>query len=781
MLALLQVLLPIATQEPRTYSGRQHQLAVQVPRLDATVAIDGVLDEPVWSQAARLTDFSEYVPVDGVAAADSTVVLVWSSRRAIYFGIRAYEAHGAPHATVSDRDRITADDFVQILLDTSHDHRKAYVFGVNPLGIQADGILSEGIQSHETGIGAPATSRDTVDFSTDYTFESRGRVTPTGYEIEIRIPFSSIRFASGHDQSWGINVVREVQHSGYEDSWAPARQSNSSFLAQFGTLQGLGDISRGLVLDLNPEFTVHANGEPQPTGWKYGIPAPTLGGNLRWGVTDNLTADATIRPDFSQIEADVPQLVYDPRNALYFQEKRPFFLDGLEQFDTPNNLVYTRQIVQPDGATKLTGEIAGTNVGLLSAIDAGSVSTNGRDNPVFNILRVTRGLGPVAVGGIITDREDGPYYNHVGGLDARWQFADIYSLRLQGVESSTHADTAGGAGPLWDAMFERNGHNLRLHYQVTGISPNFYDESGYISRNGITNTVFDNALTLFGRPGGVFESYTFDFTQNSTWIYDTFLHLHRAEDVRWHFSNAVTLRGGWVFVGDLYLETYGYDPSLYANYYLAEKTPTGVDTVHFTGNANLPNLDIVTGFTTPRWKQFDASVQTITGYDDNFYEWSSAYIFFVNATIDWRPNERARLSLIYSQQQYVRRSNWTQVAVTRVPYIELAYQLSRPIYVRFIGEYSAATQSALRDDGRTNLPILIRDPATNTYSVAGASTTNTVSGDFLFSYQPTPGTVVFAGYNSNLTEPASFDFLHGLHRTSDGFFIKLSYLFHVGR
>jgi hypothetical protein len=776
---LLISFLPVLSGDPApVYDGRAGQITVRPPHIEADITVDGNLDEPAWSQAAQLRGFSQFLPVDGVPAADSTVVLVFYSRHAIYFGIRAYEAHGPVHATLADRDKIVADDYVQILLDTSHDHRTAYVFGVNPLGIQADGILSEGMQNKASGIGALPSARDTIDFSTDYTWDSRGHVTDFGYQVEIRIPFASIRFTSGVQQ-WRLNIVRQVQHDGFQDTWAPAKLAAASFLAQSGTLEGLADLSRGMVLDLNPELTSTTNGNPSPNGWKYGVEPLHPGGNVRWGITDELTLDGTVRPDFSQIESDVPQLVYDPRQALYYPEKRPFFLDGLEQFDTPSSLVYTRRILQPDGAVKIAGEFAGASIGLLSAADAPSASYTGHDDPIIDILRVRRQVGAGTTLGLIgADREDGDFYNHVVGLDTRTVFGGIYDVRLQGVVSSTHDDSVHGGGTLWSALFERQGHHLRLTYGITGIDPNFVDQDGFISRAGVVNSTFDNALILYGKPESFIQSYTFDFAQVTTWVYSHFEALHRGEDVRWHFSNTVQVRGGWQLYQNLFVETYGYDPTLYQNYYIAEPR----DTVPFNAakaTGNLPNLDIVSGFATPNWKRFDAQVQAIYGFDDNFYEWSSAWILFINATIDWRPNDRARLSLIYSQNQYVRRSDNTQVYVQRVPYLEMAYQLSRPIYIRFIGEYNSAWQANLRDDGRTNDPLLILNPTTGVYTPQLHYVSNQVSSNFLFSYQPTPGTVFFLGYGGNYVEPWAFNFT-GLTRTSDSFFVKVTYLFHLG-
>ncbi|PYO78823.1 MAG: hypothetical protein DMD67_04220 [Gemmatimonadetes bacterium] len=246
---------------PPGYSGRDGELRVQIPKLEGSVTIDGRLDEPEWGQAARLTGFSEYAPVDGRPAEDSTEVLVWYSSGAIYFGVRAFEPPGAVHATRADRDKIAADDYVQILLDTFDDHRQAIVFGMNPLGIQSDGVLNEGTQSGVTGLGG--TIRDSVDLSADFVYQSKGRVTDYGYEVEIRIPFKSLRYQRAPTQDWGLNVIRQVQHSGHQDTWTPARRAAASFLGQSGTLAGLHDLRRGLVLDLNPEATGKADGAPQ--------------------------------------------------------------------------------------------------------------------------------------------------------------------------------------------------------------------------------------------------------------------------------------------------------------------------------------------------------------------------------------------------------------------------------------------------------------------------------------------------------------------------------------
>src|SRR6185503_5890906 len=169
----------------RVYSGFAKQTEIALPRALAStvITVDGNLDEPVWQTAALLTGFSEYQPQDGLPAEDSTDVLVWYSDHAIFFGIRAYEPHGQARANRADRDKIAADDHIQIFLDTFNDRRRALVFMVNPYGSQSDGTRTE------TGSGTGSN-----DLNEDFQYQSKGRVTSGGYEVEVRIPFKSLRY-----------------------------------------------------------------------------------------------------------------------------------------------------------------------------------------------------------------------------------------------------------------------------------------------------------------------------------------------------------------------------------------------------------------------------------------------------------------------------------------------------------------------------------------------------------------------------------------------------------
>src|SRR5881396_1852990 len=393
MLAVLLLLVQSAGDPQPIYNGGLRQLDVRLPRIEtAAVRIDGVLDEDVWRHAALLTGFSQYRPVDSRPAEDSTQVLVFYAPDAIYFGIRAYEAHGSVvRATLADRDNIGADDNIQILLDTFNDRRRASLFEVNPLGVQQDGVRSEGIAGAAGGANAGGRFDGVVDLNPDYVYESQGRVTPSGFEVEVRIPFKSLRYQSAAIQDWGIQIVRVTQHTAYEDTWTPAVRANASFLIQSGSLKGLTGMRRGLVMDLSPEFTSRVDGAPASSAYRYGVVDPQLGANLRWGVTQNLSMTGTVNPDFSQVEADVGQVTVNERFALFFPEKRPFFLEGLEQFDTPNALIYTRRIAAPIAGTKLTGKVGGTAIAYIGAVDDNGIP-NG-PHPVVNLLRLRRDLG----------------------------------------------------------------------------------------------------------------------------------------------------------------------------------------------------------------------------------------------------------------------------------------------------------------------------------------------------------------------------------------------------
>ena len=781
VLALLGALQQAPSDSGPVFDGRQHQLHVQIPRIDTAVAVDGVLDEPVWRRAARLTGFSQYQPQDGVPAAEPTEVLVWYSPTAIYFGIRAREAHGdLVHATHADRDNIDADDYVQLLLDTYNDRRRAFLFGVNPFGVQQDGVRIDaygggagGASGAGGGIGAMNVLNGNVDLNPDFLFESRGRLVPGGYDVEVRIPFKSLRFAGGAAQAWGINVLRRVQHSGYQDSWAPVVRASASFMNQSGWLEGLSDIHRGLVLDLTPVATERVDGAPAATGYGYGHDEE-LGLDLHYGITPNLSLDGTINPDFSQVEADVGQVTLNQRFALFYPEKRPFFLDGLELLDTPNQLIYTRRIVSPDAGAKLAGKAGPWTIATIVTSDARSESVTG-SHPEFGIARVKYDLGPTSSLGLIgTAREDGGDFSRLAGADVHIVHSKLYFVELQGVASWIHDSAGFHRGTLTQATWDRTGRNEGFNFGLTGIAPDFDAAAGFVNRTGVVNGHIFNRLTGYGAPGALLETISSFQTVFRTWDYDRFIG-HAPLEGNDGINLQATLRGWWQPNVSLTRNFFhfdaaspGYNGAAYGSYRVLHGPG---DTAAFAIPGLIDNLfSVGVGLTTPTWRQFTATFGASYGAVANFDEAARGTDASIGGEVDLRPTPALRVAAQYSRLTIHRRDgSW--FSTEDIPRLKIEYQATRSIFFRVVGQYTSLRSDALRDPASGDSLIV-------NGAVVGAGTSNTLRVDWLFSYRPSPGTLVYLGYGASCsTFDAACAVGRQRSRTEDGFFAKLSYLF----
>jgi len=757
------------------YHGFRGETEVVVPRLDGNIRIDGVLDEGPWAQASILTGFSQYSPNDGLPAADSTEVLLWYSDQALYIGIRAFEPHVPVNPRLSDRDRIQNDDHVQILLDTFNDGRRAIVFGVNPLGVQADGVRTEA-QSRVSGGLTSTGETDPVDLSPDFIYESRGRITSYGYDVEVRIPFQSLRFPNREEQVWGLNVIRRVQHSGQTQSWTPAMRGRSSFLAQNGTIRGLSGIQGQRVLDIAPTLTAQLDGVPRtPDGWSYGSPSPELGATASWGMTPNLTATATVNPDFSQIEADAGQLSFDPRKAIFVPEKRPFFLEGSERFQVPNRLIHTRSIVSPDAALKLTGKLARWDIGLLTAVDGRSASSFD-SRGLAQVVRIQRDLGEESTAGFVyTDRREGEFSNRLIGADARLNFRQIYGLTAQAATSVTDFGEGSEWGSLWDLSLGRSGRELSWDVSVQTMDPGLVAANGFLSRVNTAQVRGAVSHTVYGDPGARVESWTRGFSTSRNWLRQGLFGSERhLEDWKTSFITNAIMAGGWRVGGSFLFERFFFPDYLYETYAVERQSQVGLDTIPFVGVPSITNYDLVLRLTTPRFSHFSGNITYIVGLDENFDEWARGFINIINGGVEWRPNDQIRIEPSYILQHYQRPGDWTTVAFRSTPRLKAEYQATRAIFLRVVGQYQARYRDALRNDSGDNEPILIRN-AQGVYVRAGELRSNDFRLDWLFSFSPSPGTVIFAGYGASLAEPDMFRF-RDMDRTNDQFFVKLSYL-----
>ena len=732
--------------------------SVAIPRIEAEVTVDGRLDEPAWRQAARLDGFRQYQPVDGRPAEDSTVVLVWYSPTAIYFGIMAYDREpGSVRATVSDRDNIGNDDAVTVYLDTFNDRRRAYFFGSNALGVQDDGVRSEG------GFTASSMMAGSLDRNPDFIYQTKGERTSFGYVIEMRIPFKSLRYAGGAEQTWGLNIQRVTQRTGYVDTWTDVRRASASFLGQAGTITGIHDIRHGVVTEVQPTLTVDAPGSRQANGtFTRGDVNPDVGGNVRLGFT-NLTIDGTVNPDFSQVESDAGLVTINQRFALFYPERRPFFLEGIELFASPNNLVYTRTIANPLGGAKITGKFGSWTVAHLSAVD----EFQNAPNAFASLTRVRHDLGDNSVAGItVTDRERDGGYNRVLSGDTRLVFGKLYYFAAQLAGSATR-DIGGGpsrTAPLWELEVDRTGRAYGFNYKLTGIDQDFTASSGFVPRTGITSAHASNRVSVYGKRGAMIEQATFFNTLQGIWRYQDFL-AHAPLEGGVNGNLSLRLRGGWNInssAGDAFTR---FEPTEYAGYMVSG--PNGPVPMRLSEGV-FGAISGSVNISTPLYQWWNASAKIEGGTSPIFPEAARGHYLSSSMSVSLRPAPQVRLAgtLTYAR---LLRLNGSEFGRSVIPRLKLELQPNRALFFRLVSEYRSDRQAELRD--ATSGGLLLVNGA-----LVPRQETNQLRMDWLVSYEPTPGTVAFLGYGSTLDGEQTLS-LRSLQRVNDAFFVKVAYLF----
>jgi hypothetical protein len=749
VLALLLLL-----QDPGAVVEGKGSPTADIPRLETSIRVDGSLDESAWSQATRLTGFWQYQPVDGRPAEEETEVLVWYAPDAIYFGIIAHDrSPGAIRATVADRDNIDNDDYVVLDLDTFHDRRRAFFFAVNPLGAQSDGVRSEGVSQVSSLIPG------TTDKNPDFNWESKGRITAQGYQVEIRIPFKSLRYPGSGPQSWGFNATRVIQRTGYSDTWTDVRRANASFLGQEGGIGGLHDLKGGVAVEAQPFVTATANGSREATSGEFARDDidPDAGLNLRLGFT-SYALDATLTPDFSQVESDEGQVTVNERFALFFPEKRPFFLEGIELFGSPQTLVYTRRIGDPKAGAKLTGKFGQLGVAHLTAVD----QTDAGD-AWFNITRLRRDFGSNSIAGVtFTNRDHSDAHNRVLAGDFRYVRSLYYAQFQYGTSWTSTADGDTRRAPIWQAEYDRTGRSWGFNYLLKGLAAGFDDQAGFVNRlrSGVVNGHAFNRFTLYGARGAALENFTVFFAPERTWLYDDFGFkpgLEGNEMVDATFQ----LRGGWELNGHLERDFVNFQDSTFADYTIGGPAgPAYRPASSFSGFVWLGKV------TTPTWQHLGANLSYRRGRAAIFQEGATGRGWQLTGEVDLRPTSTVRVTATGTVFRLFRLEG-SEFARSIIPRLKLEYQPKRALFFRAIGEYRSERRAALLDPA-TGAPLLVSgvsQPATNF---------NGLRLDLLASFEPTPGTVAFLGYGSSLETDRDFNWSR-LERVNDGFFVKLAY------
>jgi hypothetical protein len=500
--------------------------------------IDGKLDDDVWKNAAVLKDFYQVQPGDNIAPSKPTEVMLGYDSRFIYVAFHCYDEPDKVRANIPKRDNIFNDDYVGILFDTFNDKRKAYEFDFNPLGVQADGIWTDG---------------QGEDFSLDVVLESKGMVTSDGYTIEVAIPFKSIRYVGGKDTLWGVHFWRRIKRFNNElDMWMPLSRDISSWLAQAGHLTGFEGLSAERTLELIPSLTLSETGKRKPPitaaqiaqGGRF-VNEPIkfdLGLTGKYSLTPRVTLDFAINPDFAQVESDQLVVQANQRFPIFFAEKRPFFLEGIDIFNTQIAAVHTRAIIDPDYAVKLTGKVDRNTFGLLLASDNGPGNFSEDERPTANprlldknasvgILRLKRDIGKSDsfIGFLGTYRRFVDVYNELAGFDGRfridkqktfsWQALGTHSRRPFFFPEEGKTLDRRENGFIYAIDYNQDGRHFGHEFSMVGRTRYYRADVGFNRRNNTNNPNWCIRYNSEPKPKARLVSwrvYT-DFSANFDW------------------------------------------------------------------------------------------------------------------------------------------------------------------------------------------------------------------------------------------------------------------------
>lgn len=419
-----------------------------LPHTDGAISIDGVMDEAAWQDATAIDIDIETRPGENLPARVKTVAYILENGQKLYIAFDARDPKPEEiRAYLRDRDSAWNDDFVGIVLDTYNDERRAFEFFVNPLGVQMD-MTYDDVNKRE-------------DDSWDAIWDSAGLINESGYVVEMEIPLNQLRFPNVEgEQTWGIDLLRFYpRDQRYRFSNNETDRSINCYLCQIDKIQGLANADPERDLEIVPTLIgsrTDSTDDPGVTPLEEGDADAEVGINVRWGITPDLTANLAINPDFSQVEADVAQLDVNNQFALFFPEKRPFFLEGADYFRTPMRAVFTRTVANPSAGLKLTGKRDRNTFGVFAArddvtnllfpgpFDSDDTSLD-KGNTAF-VGRYGRSFGDASnVGGVLTVRDGDDYHNYMGGMDSRWKISDQQSAQFQYLHSQTEYPEATAA------------------------------------------------------------------------------------------------------------------------------------------------------------------------------------------------------------------------------------------------------------------------------------------------------------------------------------------------
>jgi len=695
-----------AAKPSQTQASNKEPLVI--PRLTKAPKIDGVLDNPIWeTQALKIDAFVQLSPKENGVPTEKTVAYLGYDEKNLYVAFRAYDSQASKvRCSVTKRDGCLEDDWVFIMLDTFNEKRRAFAFLLNPIGVQMDMMRVE-----EGG-------NDDMDESWDTVFLSEGRVDAEGYTVEAAIPFKSLRFPNDEVKVWNIVLGRNLPRTGEIILHPHYSRDIPGLLSNGRTFTIQGAVERSRNVEVMPFLTsLKTEGER--------IKAEP-GANLKLGLSSNMTLDLTANPDFSQIEADEPKIDYNLRYALRYNEKRPFFLEGMEIFSSPQiETVYTRQISDPIFGAKASGKSGRFTYGLLSAYDmhpneslwdiSGGGETPTDKRAFSNVFRTKADVGSGSyIGFTLTDKElGGGTWSRLGGIDGQLRFKNKVFFNFQALASSSSLDgdrTSFAPGLYGELYYTTQHWTLGGFYQA--MHPEFQASLGFVNRTDY-------------RSAGGFASYR--IYPDKKYLNQVQLRLQAGR--REGYADSTT-QDTWI--------------SPQVQFRLTEFNQIFVEYEAGTERfADIPfkrqTLSIESQITFISWLPFNLMFQTgdSINYDpeDAFLGYSNTY--GISATV--KPSSRLQLGADFSKQTFWRSAGGERLWDYNVVRQRTTYQFSKTLSFRAIVDYNFFEKQAF--------------------------------GSLLASWVLRPGTVFFLGFDDNYLRGAD----GRLIQDNYNIFVKFSY------
>ena len=701
--------------------------SITANRVQDAPHIDGVLDDRAWTLPPVETGtWLSYNPLHGDAIPQQTRVWVAYDSDALYFAFQCDDPEpGRIKTSVSKRDNIGTDDWVGLSLDPTGTGQLSYHMMVNPSGVQLDMLNS--VAGNE-------------DSSVDWVWESAGRLTATGYNVEIRLPLRSVRFASGDGVRMGLLFWRKVSRTGVSVAWPPLEPSKWVF-EKHASLR-LDHLDPKLPRDVIPSVSVsERQNRTTPSSWSALDQVKDAGISAKLGLTTQVTVDATLNPDFSQVESDAFQVDVNQRFPVFYSEKRPFFMEGAGIFslaatgsgdNSMQRAVHTRRIVDPIAGVKLTGSTGRWTFATLSTSDQApghAVAPDDRAatrDQITNVGRAQVSLRPSEyVGAIVTDSEFAGRSNRVAGMDVSTRVSTTQRVDVFVLASSTRPREGDSQrGIAANVVYNYNTRAMSASGSVEHYDRGFQMDTAFLNRVGFTSAwgyVDHNFYPVKPRVAWIRRITPFMFAQGGMDRVAGGHDLIEVAGARFNFTRLGFLRVD---------RTWGHEP--WAN----RRFERGA--LRSWGNVQLF-----------RWVKFDGRIESgrATYYDAvNPFQGERRR---VNGGIVLQPNGRFAQTLSFDQVTFDRRDTGERVYRVRILNSKTTYQFTRELFLRGIIQYDSSRSRVLTDT--------------------------------LLSYEMNPGSVFYLGYGSLLEQRDYRDDVwvlgSGQYRESQrGFFAKVSYL-----